>query len=223
MIPRPERLRPLYVVATSTDVGTGETPPLPSLELLASTGSSADEIAALIERPFATAIMVEVPIDEGMSAERECRRAAFAFAIEHDGVVIDAAVPRILGMHRHYPRLTAATSWFVLSRDGDSVATSGLQRFGLPELVCRQAAGPMFDAVLTGLAQRILRQWPAQEPTGPYIVSLRDIAYGYGDDSAGGEDPTFARSLELSVRFDQLQHVLEVTVHDDPAATLFVD
>ncbi len=223
MIPHPERLRPLYIVATSADVGVGDTPPLPSLELLASTGSSADEIAALIERPFATAIMTEVSVDQGMSAERECRRAAFAFAIEHDGVVIDAAVPRILGMHRHYPRLTAATSWFVLSRDGDTVTTSGLQRFGLPELLCGLAAGPMFDAVLTGLAQRILRHWPAQDPTGPCTVSLRDIAYGYGDNSAGGEDPTLVRRVDVSVRFDRLQHVLEVTVHDDPAVTLFAD
>lgn len=221
MINGPSTVRPLYVVATAEDVGAGEAPPAASPELLAAFGSSADEIAEYLTRPFHTAIMAEAPTSEAVKAERDCRRAAFAFAIEHDGVVVDAAVPRILGMHREYPRLTAATNWFVLSRDGADVRTHGLRRFGLPELACNGAEGPMFDAIITGLAQRILRDWPATDPVGPHTVTLRDIAYGYGDKSAGGEDPTFVRAIDVTVTHDEGAGLLELTLHDDPAA-LFV-
>lgn len=223
MIPRPTTVRPFYIVATADEVEPGAEPPVPSPELLAAFGSTPDEIASLAERPFHTAIMAEAPIEEAATAERECRRAAFAFAVEYDGIVVDAAVPRILGMQREFPRLTAATNWFVFERDGDAVSTVGLHRFGLPELSCLDAAGPMFDAVLTGLAQRLLRDWPATDPVGPLTVTLRDIAYGYGDKSAGGEDPAFARSLDLTIAYDEIATVLDVTLYDDPAQTLFTD
>ena len=223
MIPRPTTVRPFYIVATADEVDPGTEPPVPAAELLAAFGSTAEEIASLEQRPFHTAIMAEAPIEQGTTAERECRRAAFAFAVENDGIVIDAAIPRILGMRREYPRLTAATNWFVFERDGDAVSTVGLRRFGLPELSCLDAAGPMFDAVLTGLAQRLLRHWPAKDPVGPLTVTLRDIAYGYGDKSAGGEDPAFARSVDLTVAYDEAGKVLDVTLYDDPAHTLFAD
>ena len=223
MIPRPTTVRPFYIVATADEVDPGTEPPVPSAALLAAFGSTAEEIASLAQRPFHTAIMAEAPIEQGASAERDCRRAAFAFAVEYDGIVVDAAIPRILGMRSDYPRLTAATNWFVFERDGDAVSTVGLRRFGLPELSCLDAAGPMFDAVLTGLAQRLLRDWPTTDPVGPLTVTLRDIAYGYGDKSAGGEDPAFARSIDLTVAYDEAGKVLDVTFYDDPAHTLFAD
>lgn len=223
MIPHPESVRPFYIVATVKRTDDADPPPVPSPELLIANGASSDEISALAGRPSHTAIISEAPLAQGMQAERTCRRAAFALAVDHDGVVIDASIPRVLGMQRSYPRLTAATNWFLFQRDGAQVSTVGLRRFGLPELTCREGEGPMFDAVLTGLAQRILRDWPSIDPVGPQTVTVRDIAYGYGDRASGGEDPTFARALDLTVSYAGDDDVLEVTVLDDPSTTLFVD
>ena len=123
------------------------------------------------------------------------------------------------------PEVLRISEWFVLEHPDESTTTThGLARFGLPEIVVPDAdpdALPMYDAVLTGIAQRVTEEWPDNDPVGPATITLRDVARGYGDAGAGGDDPTLTRRVDVTLAYDAGRDLLVVTLHDDPATALF--
>ncbi|WP_262849218.1 hypothetical protein [Mumia quercus] len=224
-VPVPEVVTALYVVLTDEPLDTDlAAPPVPPPSLLLARGSSPKAVRFAESLPYATAVTADSSPSEAVETQRRTQAAARALAAEHVGVVVDAAVPRLLTSPSH-PDLVRASDWFVLEHPSDDVSTThGLTRFGLPELVVTDVEDgrlPMYDAVLTGVAQRIVEEWPDNDPVGPATITLRDVARGYGDASAGGDDPTLARSVDVTLTYDAEDERIVVTLHDDPAVALF--
>ncbi|MDO9379740.1 MAG: hypothetical protein Q7T56_12900 [Nocardioidaceae bacterium] len=226
-VPVPPLARAWYQVAVDAlrdgdevpDLGL---PPAPAALLLArgSAPASVERLAGLDAYLLVRA--ESAPGAEALEANQRALARARELATERDGVVVDLGVPRVV--EPEAPAGRAAGHWFVFAHDGALVDTWGLDRFGLPELHCDQADDarlPMYDAVLVGVAQRLLEEWPGHDPVGPATVTLRDVARGYGDASAGGDDPTLDRGVDVTLAHDAAGRRLVVTLHDDPATALF--
>lgn len=225
-LPQPPAVTSFYLVLTREGPpgATRNAPPVPPAGLLVARGATPEQIAALDDRPHAHAIVHEGPLDQALEAERRALAEAHDHALAHDGVVIDAIVPRVLDLPITISERTRASDWFVFEHTESVITTHGLSRFGLPELRNTQSSPellPMYDAVLVGVAQRLLVEWPEQDPIGPATITMRDIAHGYGDASAGGGDPTLDRSVDVTLRHDVAAEALDVVLHDDPAEALF--
>ncbi len=219
-VPQPETVSAVYLVATSALVADQpeSMPPLPPAGLLLARGDDPADVDRLESLPYATAVVYRAPLAEAAGNCAHVLATAREIARTHGGLVVDAIVPRIITAdHRPSP---AATAWFVFEHIGEIIATHGLARFGLPELYndqSDQARIAMYDAVLVGVAQRLVEEWPANDPVGPATITLRDVARGYGDASAGGDDPTLRRGLDVTLSYDGAAHRLVVALHDDPA------
>jgi hypothetical protein len=189
--------------------------PLPPLLLLRSAGPVSAEAARVVEAPMrAWSVILRTPADEAVSAQYAARAAAALLAHHVDGVGVDLAVPRV------WPRLSPdadparTADWFVLERGGGdgtvSTTTRGLARFGLPELrvVGVDAASvPAWDAVLTGLAHRLVADG-AGSPPAQVDLGLRDIAAGYAE-PVDPDDPTLRRHTAVALTY--VDDVAEVT------------
>jgi hypothetical protein len=77
----------------------------------------------------------------------------------------------------------------------------------------------MTDAVVAGLAHRLIAEWPENDPVGPATVTLRDIAFGLGDPQAATTPKD--RTLDLLITYDPGPHRLVVQLLQDPAEALF--
>lgn len=225
-VPIPRGVAALYVVLTDEPLESDSpAPPLPPVSLLLARGSSPKAVRYAESLTYATAVSAESDVSEALEVQRRTQAEARALAAEHVGIVVDAAVPRLLGPEAPHPEVLRISEWFVLERPDESTTTThGLARFGLPELVVPGAdpdALPMYDAVLTGIAQRVTEEWPDNDPVGPATITLRDVARGYGDAGAGGDDPTLARRVDVTLAYDADRDLLVVTLHDDPAKALF--
>jgi len=77
----------------------------------------------------------------------------------------------------------------------------------------------MVDAVIAGLAHRLIAEWPENDPVGPATVTLRDIAYGLGDLEAVTTPKD--RAIDLVIDYDPGPHRLVVQLLQDPAEVLF--
>ncbi|WP_370614952.1 hypothetical protein [Mumia sp. Pv 4-285] len=225
-VPAPRSVGALYVVLTDEPIESDlPAPPVPPPSLLLARGSSPKAVRFAESLTYATAVSAESDLADALDLQRRTQASARALAAEHVGVVVDAAVPRLLGPQPPHPDVLRASEWFVLERpDETTTATHGLARFGLPELYVADsgdAALPMVDAVIMGVAQRVVEEWPGNDPVGPATVTMRDIARGYGDASAGGDDPTLTRSIDVTLAYDPHADRLAVTMHDDPATALF--
>ncbi|MGJ9422836.1 hypothetical protein [Aeromicrobium sp. CF3.5] len=168
-----------------------------------------------MQRTHLRMFMTDVPLSDARSAARGARRDAGAFATEHDGVLVDLAVPRIV----EDPAAAGAAAWVAVDVDPIGLTTRGLEAFGLPELRVdgvEAARAASTIAVLLGLSQRLISEWPAHDPVGPAAVTLHDIALAYDDqiDQTGPE-----RSSDLLIAFHDGELVL--TVMGDPIADLF--
>jgi hypothetical protein len=121
--------------------------------------------------------------------------------------------------------LAHAQQWYVLDYDDLSegrIRTDGLAQFGLPEVAVSDVdpeTHAMTDAVIAGLAHRLIAEWPTNDPVGPATVTLRDIAFGLGDEKAS-EIPE-GRSIDVLIDYDPGPHQLQVQLMDDPAEVLF--
>jgi len=224
-VPVPESVSALYVVLTDEPLDPdAAAPPVPPPSLLLARGSSPKAVRFAETLPYATAVSAESAPGDALDTQRRAQEAARALAAEHVGVVVDAAVPRLLSAPPH-PDLVRASDWFVLEHPAEDVSTThGLTRFGLPELIVSGVEAsllPMYDAVLTGIAQRMIEEWPDNDPVGPATITLRDVARGYGDASAGGDDPTLSRSVAVTLAYDDVEDRIVVSLHDDPASALF--
>lgn len=215
----------MYAIMTPQPLESEDLIPLPSPELLRHYGSSEVAMRRLRSRPHQLLVLRRAPLDEVAFATRDARIDALLVAEEHDGVVIDLSIPRVVEHRSDEVSLAHATQWYVVDYEELSSGrfrTVGLAAFGLPEVTVdgvdeRQHA--MYSAVLAGLVHRLLAEWPANDPVGAATVTLRDIAYGLGDPSAA-ETPD-DRAIEVEIGYRAEDHRLDVTLLADPSTTLF--
>lgn len=215
IVPVPPRCRSVHGVFTRQPIDGSADFPAPAAALLKRFGASEDAAQSLVDRPNLRMFMTDVPLADAWSAAGHARRDAGAFAVEHDGVLVDLAVPRIV----EDPAAAGAASWVAVDVDPIGLTTRGLEAFGLPELrvdgvEASRTASTI--AVLLGLSQRLLTEWPEHDPVGPAAVTLHDIALAYDDqiDQSGSE-----RSTDLLIVFHDGELVL--TVMGDPITDLF--
>lgn len=215
LIPVPDRCRSAHGVFTSEPVDGAADFPAPGGSLLRRFGATADDMARLEARAHARVFLTETSAADAASAARRARRDALAFAAAHDGVVVDLAVPRIVTG----PVTSAASAWVAVDVDPAGLTSRGLEAFGLPELrldnVDPEAVAPSI-ALMLGIAQRLLTEWPGHDPVGPATVTLHDIALAYDDqiDQTGPE-----RNTDVLIAFHADELVL--TLLGDPTADLF--
>lgn len=222
VVPRPEICRQLYIVALPVDIGHHDDVGFPPAGLLRLRGASAEQVRSAQEMPHRVVVIERSTLEGAATAALETRQAAVALAREHDGVAVDMFVPQIVTSDLSAVTLAASAAWFAFGYEGDVTVTYGLDRFGLPELRCAaDAPRSMVDAVLVGLAHRLIGTWPAAEPTGEQEVSLADVARGYGQPPEHDEQ----RSTRVAVSYVAAETpddgYLDVTLVDDPAETLF--
>lgn len=216
IVPVPDRCRSAHGVFTREPVdGSVDFPP-PLGPLLKRFGAPEAALAQLEERPHARVFLTEVPLNDARRATVRSRHDAAAFAAEHDGVLVDLAVPRIVDA----PTAEGAAAWVAVDVDPEGLTTRGLEAFGLPELRLdgvEPDATAASIALVLGLAQRLLTEWPTHDPVGPATVTLHDIALAYDD--TGGTAPDTDRSTDLLIAF--YDGSLVITVLGDPATDLF--
>jgi hypothetical protein len=183
-----------------------DTLPIPAVPLLRSAGPVPAGVEPIIEAPAqGWSVLLRTSESEAVSAQYAARAAAALLAYHADGVGLDLMIPRM------WPRLDPAADpdrtadWFVFERLGDddsepATQTRGLSRFGLPELRVGDAAGsPAWDAVLTGLAHRLVTTESPEPPT-EIDLGLSDIAAGYAE-PVDPDDPTLRRRTTLALTY----------------------
>ena len=215
----------MYAVMTTEPLETQDLIPPPSPELLRRYGTSEVALRRLRSRHQQHLLMRTASLDDVAFVQRDARVEALRLAEEHDGVVIDLSIPRVVEDRADDVSLSHATQWFVIDHDeldDGRLRTLGLTSFGLPEIVLdgvdpQQPA--MAGAVLAGLVHRLIAEWPAHDPVGEATVTLRDIAYGLGD-GAAAQTPA-DRSVDVSIGYDPQAERLTVRLLGDPATTLF--
>lgn len=213
----------MYAVMTPRAIDSDDLIPPPSPELLRHYGSSELAMRRLRSRPHQRLIMRQATLEDVAFATRDARIDALLLAEEHDGLVIDLSIPRVVEQRSDQVSLAHATQWYVVSYEDlteGRLRTVGLASFGLPEVVVEgvdEIGHAMYSAVLAGLVHRLLAEWPANDPVGQATVTLRDIAYGLGDAQAA--DTPRNRSIDVEVAYDG--ESLVVTLDGDPAEALF--
>lgn len=213
----------MYAVLTSTPLATEDLMPLPSAELLRRYGTSQVALDRLAARPHQTVLMRGATVEDAAFTQRDTRIEALQLAEQHDGIVIDLNIPRVVEIRSDEVSLAHATQWYVVDYIdlGESVLrTVGLTAFALPEIMLtdvEQAKHPMFSAVLAGLVHRLIAEWPAHDPVGVATVTLRDIAYGLGDPDAA--DTPKDRSVDVEISY--ADDALVVRLLADPASAIF--
>jgi hypothetical protein len=215
----------MYAVMTARPLETEDLIAPPSPELLRHYGTSEVAMRRLRSRPHQRLILRQTSLDDAAFAIRDARIDALLIAEENDGVVIDLSIPRVVEYRSDEVSLAHATQWYVVSyeelTDG-RLRTVGLASFGLPEIIVEgvdESAHAMYSAVLAGLVHRLLAEWPANDPVGRATVTLRDIAYGLGDDQAASTPRD--RSIEVDIAYDDEDNRLIVTLDGDPADAIF--
>ncbi len=215
----------MYAVMTAKPLESEDLIPPPSPELLRHYGSSEVAMRRLRSRPHQRLILRQSNLDDAAFVIRDARIDALLLAEEHDGIVIDLSIPRVVELRSEEVSLAHATQWYTIDyqelSDGH-FRTVGLSSFGLPEIVVErvdEAAHAMYSAVLAGLVHRLLAEWPANDPVGRATVTLRDIAYGLGDSEAAATPK--GRSIDVEITYDADDHLLIVTLDGDPAEALF--
>jgi hypothetical protein len=215
----------MYAVMTPEPLGTDDLIPPPSQDLLRRYGTSEVALRRLRSRHHQLLLMRTAPLSDIAFVQRDTRLEALRLAHEHDGVVIDLAIPRAVEHAADAVSLAHATQWYVVDYDDlddGLLRTLGLTSFGLPEVVVEgvdRDQHAMVGAVLAGLVHRLIAEWPAHDPVGEATVTLRDIAYGLGD--AGAASTPADRSVDVSIAYDGGQERLVVRLLGDPATTLF--
>jgi hypothetical protein len=215
----------MYAVMTAQPLETEDLIPPPSPELLRHYGSSEVAIRRLRSRPHQRLILRQSRLEDAAFVIRDARIDALLMAEEHDGVVLDLSIPRVVEYRSDEVSLAHATQWYIVDYQELSAGhfrTVGLASFGLPEIVVEgvdESAHAMYSAVLAGLVHRLLAEWPANDPVGRATVTLRDIAYGLGD--SGAASTPKGRSIDVEISYDADDNLLVLTLDGDPAESLF--
>lgn len=215
----------MYAVMTAEPLGPDDLIPPPSPDLLRRYGTSEVSLRRLRSRRHQTLLMRTSSLSDLAFTHRDTRIEALRLAAEHDGVVIDLAVPRVVDLRPDEVSLAHATQWYVLdpaALTSGRLATVGLATFGLPEVEVTgvdDGSHAMIGAVVAGLVHRLIAEWPANDPVGEATVTLRDIAYGLGDPGAA-ETPR-DRTIDVALTYDASTARLAVRLLADPAVALF--
>ena len=215
----------MYAVMTAQPLESEDLIPPPSPELLRHYGSSDLAMRRLRSRPHQRLILRQTTLEDAAFAIRDARIDALLLAEEHDGVVIDLSIPRVVELRSDEVSLAHATQWYTVDYQellAGHFRTVGLASFGLPEIVVEgvdESAHAMYSAVLAGLVHRLLAEWPANDPVGRATVTLRDIAYGLGDSEAASTPK--GRSIDVEITYDADDRLLVVNLDGDPAESLF--
>lgn len=224
-VPIPDVSTASYALMTVEPLEHEDDFPMPNEALLRRYGSSADALERLRECRHQLLITCQAPTRDMAEAVRDARIHALQLASAHNGVVVELLPPRILELTPEQVSLAHAQQWYVLDYDDlddGLLRTDGLSQFGLPEVTVVNVARPthaMTDAVVAGLAHRLIAEWPENDPVGPATVTLRDIAYGLGDPEAVSTPKD--RTIDLLITYDPGPHRLVVELMQDPAAVLF--
>jgi len=224
-VPVPEVSSASYALMTADPLEREDDFPLPSPGLLRRYGTTDEALERLGERPHQLLITCHAPTAKMAAAVRDARIHALELAREHDGVVVELLPPRVLEFTPAEVSLAHAQQWYVLDYDDldDGILrTDGLSQFGLPEVMVVDVdpeTHAMTDAVIAGLAHRLIAEWPKNDPVGPATVTLRDIAFGLGDPQASTTPRD--RTIDLLIDYDAGPHRLVVQLPQDPAVTLF--
>ncbi len=224
-VPVPETCSASYALMTPDALDHEDHLSMPNEALLRRYGSSDLWLAKLRDCPHQLLVHCQAPTDVMADAVRDCRIHTLELAARHDGVVVELLPPRVLELQPDEVSLAHAQQWYVLDYDDLAdglLRTDGLSQFGLPEVVVAgvdPATHAMSDAVVAGLAHRLIAEWPSNDPVGPATVTLRDIAFGLGD--PGASKTPEGRSIDLLIDYDPGPHQLLVQLMDDPAAALF--
>lgn len=226
-VPVPKVCSAIYAVMTPHPLEHEDHVAMPLDFLLRLRGSSDLGMLRLKKRPFQYLIRNESNTTGAGEMALATRKQALELAELHDGVVVDMLLPRVIEHGSAATSLSYASQWFVFEYDADEdghIMTHGMDQFGLPELHSfgvPPAQKAMYDAVLTGIAFRLIDEWPAHDPIGPATITLRDIAYGLGDPAASSTPDD--RSVDVTLTYAEDDYELHVTLHDDPATSLFQD
>ncbi len=225
-VPRTTEPTVMYAVMTAEPLETDDLLPPPSPDLLRRYGTSEVALRRLRSRHHQLLVVRTSALDQAAFAVRDARIEALTIAEEHDGVVIDLGIPRVVEQRVDDVSLAHAAQWYAYDVAGVTegrIVTIGLTTFGLPEVALEVAAGDqqhaMVSAVLAGLVHRLIAEWPANDPVGRATVTLRDIAYGLGDASAASTPRD--RSIDVDLVFDEDAGLLRVHLLDDPGTALF--
>jgi hypothetical protein len=220
-VPVPERLTIAFVVLTAEPLDRDDLVPLPERTLLRLRGSSIADLDRMTRLPHQRLVSATLEAAQVRGVWSELRREALGLAEEHDGLVLDLQIPRVVtGGPDDLP--PNAVDWFSFEYDPErpeDVRTHGLTVLGLPEIVVHRVPEdlrPMYDMVVVGLVNRLIEEWPEHDPVGPAHVTLADIAAGYEGDltPAPGTQP----GVGVLIDYDADEHVLVTEVVDDPRA-----
>jgi hypothetical protein len=225
--PVPVEVEPqvMYAVMTAAPLESEDLIAPPTAELLRHYGSSDQAMQRLRSRRHQFLVLRQASLEDVASVTRDARIEALLLAEQHDGLVIDLAIPRIIEQRSDEVSLAHATQWYAVDYEGlgeGRLRTVGLASFGLPEVVVEGVDGvqhAMYSAVLAGLAHRLIAEWPSNDPVGRATVTLRDIAYGLGDLEATATPGD--RSVDVDIAYDEVDNHLVVTLLGDPAEALF--
>lgn len=216
----PDRCRSAHGVFTAAPLDAAADFPAPADALLRRFGATPDDLDRLASRPFVRMFTTETSVDQAAAAVGAARRAALDLAAAHDGVVVDLTIPRVVTGSETGSDTDGAARWVAVDVDPGGLTTRGLEAFGLPELRLdgvRPDHAAAAIAVLLGLAERLLTEWPDRDPVGPATVTLHDVALAYGDPSADEATPAPGTDLLLALRDGELV----LTLLGDPATDLF--
>lgn len=215
-VPLPAACQVVLGVFTAEPLDRDDSWELPPEPLLRRFGATDDDMAALRARPHVRLIHSTAPTSEAITAAAAARMDALELAADHDGIVVDLAIPRIIA--DTVVSIEAACEWVVFDVAFDTLESVGLAAFGLPELAWAGAidasTAPATIAILTGLTHRIMTEWPTHDPVGPATVTLSDIAKGLGDAEPAPRDT----GIEVTIDYDGTH--LVITPATDPV-TLF--
>jgi len=224
-VPVPETCSASYALMTPAPLDHEDHLAMPNEALLRRYGSTDESLARLRECTHQLLIHCQAPTEVMADAVRDCRIQALDLAAQHDGIVVELLPPRILELRPEQVSLAHAQQWYVLDYDDLSdglLRTDGLEQFGLPEVTVAgvdPATHAMTDAVLAGLAHRLIAEWPSNDPVGPATVTLRDIAFGLGDAEASRIPE--GRAIDVIIDYEPGPHRLIVELMGDPAEALF--
>lgn len=219
IVPVPETARSAHAVFTAEPLEPGADELAPPPPLLKRFGATDEQLTRLAERPFARAFVSESPLADAAEILAATRREALQHADEHDGVVVDLTIPRIVTHDAADIDLAVASQWVAVDIDlaAQELSTRGLEAFGLPEVVAREVTGDTMVhliGLVMGVAHRLILEWPANDPVGPAAITLRDVGRGFGDSEAEIMPTEPATDVLLSYS----DGVLVVVPVDDPAA-----
>ena len=226
-VPVPDVRHSVHAVVTARPLEPVEDVPvpLPTVALLRRFGADAAQLSAFEARPHARVLHRSGGVATSQADAVAARLEALTLAAQHDGLVVDLAVPRLVTHTVDETDPRAPRQWVALDVDevkvtGSDVVSHGLATFGLPEMRCSDvpfAALPATLAVLNGLTHRLLAEWPEHDPVGPATVTLADVAEALGE-PVPPRDPASTGGYGVEVEIAFTGDELAVRVRGDVVA-----